>query len=62
VQVQYIYTHQPIKCLECEGDHLYKYFPHKGERMSIVHNIEEVDIVDDVGRSMPIIYEALDNI
>jgi hypothetical protein len=51
----------PIKCLRCEGDNFYKYYPHKGEMMRIVHNIEEVDIVDDVGRSMPRICATLDN-
>jgi hypothetical protein len=52
---------QPIKCWGCEGDHMYRDFPHKGERMRIVHNIQEVDTVEDMGRSMPRIYAALDN-
>jgi hypothetical protein len=30
---------QPIKCWGFEGDQLYRDFPHKGERMRIVHNI-----------------------
>jgi hypothetical protein len=42
----------PIKCWGCEGDHLYKHCPHKGDRMRIVHNIQEVDTVDDMGRIM----------
>jgi hypothetical protein len=52
---------QPIKCWGCEGDHLYRDFPHKGENMRIVHNIQEVDTVEDIGKSMPRIYAALDN-
>jgi predicted aspartyl protease len=52
---------QPIKCWGCEGDHMYKYCPHKGDRMRTVHNIQEVDTVEDMGRSMPRIYAALDN-
>jgi hypothetical protein len=52
---------QPIKCWGCEGDHLYRDFPHKGERMRIVHNIQEADTIEDMGRSMPRIYAALDN-
>jgi hypothetical protein len=51
----------PIKCWGCEGDHLYKDCPHKGDRMRTMHNIQEVDIVDDMGRSIPRIYPALDN-
>jgi hypothetical protein len=38
-----------------------RYFPHKGERMRIVHNIQEDDTIEDMGRSMPRIYAALDN-
>ena len=39
-------------CIDC---------PHKGDKMGVVHNIEEVDRVDDVGKSMPRIYASLDN-
>jgi hypothetical protein len=45
----------------CEGDHLYNEFPHKGDRMRTIHNIQEADIVDDEGRSMPRIYATLEN-
>jgi hypothetical protein len=44
-----------------EGNHLYKDFPQKGEIMRIFHNIQEVEIVEDMGGSMPRIYAALDN-
>jgi hypothetical protein len=30
----------PIKCWGCEGDHLYKDCPHKGDRMRTMHNIQ----------------------
>jgi hypothetical protein len=52
---------QPIKCWGCEGDHMYRDFPHRGERVKIVHNVQQVDTVEDMGRSMPRIYAALDN-
>jgi hypothetical protein len=52
---------QPIKCWGCEGDHMYKDFPHTRDRMRTMHNIQEVDTVDDMGRSMLRIYAALDN-
>jgi hypothetical protein len=51
----------PIKCWGCERDHLYKDCPHKGYSMRTMHNTQEVDIVDKVGRIMPSIYGALDN-
>jgi hypothetical protein len=52
---------QPMKCWGCEGDHLYRDCPHKGERMRIFHNIQEAEIVEDMGGNMPRIYAALDN-
>jgi hypothetical protein len=49
------------KCWGCEGDHMFKYWPLKGYMIRIVHNLQEVFIVEDMGRSMPRIYVALDN-
>jgi hypothetical protein len=40
---------------------MYKDCPHKGERIRIVHNILKDDTVEDMGRIMTRIYEALDN-
>ena len=40
---------------------MHKYCPHKGDRMRIVHNLKEVDIVEDMGRSVPRIYATLEN-
>jgi hypothetical protein len=53
--------HQPVKCWGCEGNHLYREFPHKGERMRIIYNIQEIEIVEGMGGSMPSIYETLNN-
>jgi hypothetical protein len=39
---------QLIKCWECEGDHLYRFFPHKGERMRSIHNIQEAQKMKDM--------------
>jgi hypothetical protein len=40
---------------------LYRDFPHKGEIMRIVHNIQEAEIVENMGGSMPRIYASLGN-
>jgi hypothetical protein len=39
---------------------MYIYFPHRGERR-IMHNNQEDDTMEDMGRSMPRIYATLDN-
>jgi hypothetical protein len=51
---------QPTKCWGCEGEHKYRYFPHRGEKMKIFHNIRHVDTIEDMGINVLRIYEALD--
>jgi hypothetical protein len=51
---------QPIKCGGCEGDQMYRYFPHIGERVKANHNVQEVDTIEYMGRSILRIYETLD--
>jgi hypothetical protein len=52
---------QPMKCWGCEGHHMYIYCPHRGEKVRIVHNIQQVDTMEDMGKNVPRIYETLDN-
>jgi hypothetical protein len=40
---------------------LYRDCPHKSERMRNVHNIQELEIIEDMGGNMPRIYASLDN-
>jgi hypothetical protein len=49
------------QCWRCEGNHVYRYFPHKGERMRIVHNIQEAKTIEYMGGIMPRIYASSDN-
>jgi hypothetical protein len=51
----------PIQCWGCGGDHMYIYFTHRGEKVRIVHNVQQTNIVGDMGRNVPRIYIALDN-
>ena len=53
--------HPPIQCWGCKGDHMFKYFPHRGEKVRIVHNVQQVETVEDMGKNVPRIYAALDN-
>jgi hypothetical protein len=52
---------QPMKGWGCEGDHMYKYFTHKGEKVRIFHNVYQYHTLEDMGRNVPRIYVALDN-
>lgn len=40
---------QPIKCWGYEGKHMCKNYPHIEGKMRIVYNIQEDDIVGDMG-------------
>jgi hypothetical protein len=51
----------PIQCWGCGGDHMYRYFPHRGEKVRIVHNVQQTDTVEDMGKNVPRIYATLDN-
>jgi hypothetical protein len=39
---------------------MYKYFPHRSERVKIVHNAQQDEIVEDMGINVPNIYASLD--
>jgi hypothetical protein len=42
--------HPPIQCWGCKGDHMYRDFPHRGEKVRIVHNVQQVDTMGDMGK------------
>jgi hypothetical protein len=52
---------EPLKCRGCGEEHLLRNFPHRKKNNMRVYNVQEATIVNDVARSMPQIYVALDN-
>jgi hypothetical protein len=53
--------HPPIQCWGCKGDHMFINCPHRGEKVRIVHNVQQAETMEDMGRNVPRIYAALDN-
>jgi hypothetical protein len=53
--------HPPIQCWVCKGEHVFRDCPHRGEKVRIVHNVKQDEIVEDMGINVPRIYAALDN-
>ena len=51
----------PIQCWGCKENHKYIYCPHKNGKARDVHNVQQAEIVEDMGSRMPRIYAALDN-
>jgi hypothetical protein len=50
-----------MKCWGCKGNHRYKYFPCRNDKVRAVHNVHQAEIVEDMGCRMPRIYVSLDN-
>jgi hypothetical protein len=53
--------HMPIQCWGYQGNHKYRDCPHKNDKVRVVHNVPQVETVEDMGSRMPRIYAALDN-
>jgi hypothetical protein len=51
---------QPIQCWSFGGDHMHKDCPHRGDKARNTHNVQQVAIVEDIGKNVPNIYTALD--
>ena len=51
----------PIQCWGCKGDYMFGDLPHRGEKVRIVHNVQSVETVEEMGRNVPRIHAALDN-
>jgi hypothetical protein len=52
---------EPLKCWGCGEEHLLRDYSHTKQSNKRVYNVQEATIVNYVARSMPQIYEALDN-
>jgi hypothetical protein len=52
---------EPLKCWGCGEEHLLRDCLHRKQNNRRVYNIQEATTVNDVARSMPQIYAALDN-
>jgi hypothetical protein len=52
---------EPLKCLGCGEEHLLRDLPYMQQNNRRVYNIQEATKINDVARSMPQIYAALDN-
>jgi ribosomal protein L32E len=51
----------PMQCWGYKGDHRFRDCPPRGEKGRVVHNVQKVEIVEDMGRYVPRIYATLDN-
>ena len=50
-----------MECWGCKGNHRYRYFPHKNDKLRVVHKVQQAEIVEDMGSRMSRIYATLDN-
>jgi hypothetical protein len=52
---------EPLKCWSCAKEHLLRDCPYRQQNNRRVYNVQEATTVNNVPRSMPQIYAALDN-
>jgi hypothetical protein len=52
---------EPLKCWGYGEEHLLRDCPHQQQNSRRIYNIQEATIINDVARSVPQIYAALDN-
>jgi hypothetical protein len=52
---------KPMKCWGCEGDHMYIYCHHKGEKVMTIHNVQQNDTMEDMDINVSRIRTSLDN-
>jgi hypothetical protein len=52
---------EPLKCWGCGEEHILRDCPHRQQNSQRIYNIQEATTVNDVARSVPEIYAALDN-
>jgi hypothetical protein len=51
----------PIQYWGCKGDHKYRDFPHRSEKVRVFHNVQQDETMEDMGRNVPRIYASLEN-
>jgi hypothetical protein len=51
----------PMECWGCKGNHRYRDCPHRNDKVRVVHNFQQEEIVEDMGSRIPRIYTSLDN-
>jgi hypothetical protein len=51
----------PMECWGCKENHRYRDFPHRNDKGRVVHNVQQDEIVEDMGNRIPRIYAALNN-
>jgi hypothetical protein len=52
---------EPLKCWGCGEEHLVRDYPHRQQNSTRIYIVQEDTIINDVARSMPRIYAAMDN-
>ena len=52
---------ESLKCRGCGQEHLLRDCPHRQQNSRRIYNIQEATPVNDVAKSVPQIYAALDN-
>jgi hypothetical protein len=50
-----------MECWGCKENHTYRYFPHRSDKVRVVHNVQQAETVEYMGSRIPRIYATLEN-
>jgi hypothetical protein len=50
-----------MECWVCKENHRYRYFPHRNDKVRVLHNVQQAETVEDMGSRIPRINAALEN-
>jgi hypothetical protein len=53
--------HPPMECWCCKWNHRYIDFPHRNDKVRVVHNVQQEKTVEYMGSIITRIYATLDN-
>ena len=51
----------PMECWGCKGNHRYRDFPQKNDKVKAINIVHHAETMEDMGSRIPRIYAALDN-
>jgi hypothetical protein len=48
-----------MECWGCKENHRYRYFPHRNDKVRVLHNVQQAKIMEDMSSRIPGIYAVV---
>jgi hypothetical protein len=50
-----------MECWGYKGNHRYRDYPHRKDKVRTIHNVQQAEIVEDMDNRIPGIYATMEN-